>query len=197
AEDTATGEDAGQLPFETLTTFFLAGERLQKNPLDADGLEELLAATEVADPASPPYGVQPRLWEQTCALAERLADALVVPPIGKPTAVVPVPTPWTRRMSRGFSFPHVLAHAVAQRLGAPLVDALTIVPGRKQASLGREDRRANLARRIENRRPVPGRILLVDDVVTTGATGEACARALLSDASAEVWMAAVCAARED
>ena len=41
-----------------------------------DGLEQLLAATEVADPACPPYGVQPRLWEQTCALAERLADAL-------------------------------------------------------------------------------------------------------------------------
>jgi hypothetical protein len=76
AEQTADAEAAGQLPFETLTTFFLAGERLQKNPLDADGLEELLAATEVADPANPPYGVQPRLWEQTCALAERLADAL-------------------------------------------------------------------------------------------------------------------------
>jgi hypothetical protein len=77
--DSDAGSDdgeAGQLPFETLTTFFLAGERLQKNPLDADGLEELLAATEVADPTTPPYGVQPRLWEQTCALADRLADAL-------------------------------------------------------------------------------------------------------------------------
>ena len=74
--DTADGGEAGQLPFETLTTFFLAGERLHRNPLDADGLEELLAATDVADPANPPYGVQPRLWEQTCALAERLADAL-------------------------------------------------------------------------------------------------------------------------
>lgn len=68
--------DGGPLPFETLTTFFLAGERLHRNPLDADGLEELLAATEVADPVNPPYGVQPKLWEQTCALAERLADAL-------------------------------------------------------------------------------------------------------------------------
>jgi hypothetical protein len=73
---TPEGAEAGQLPFETLTTFFLAGERLHRNPLDADGLEELLAATEVADPAQPPYGVQPRLWEQTCALAERVADAL-------------------------------------------------------------------------------------------------------------------------
>ena len=29
-------EEADQLPFETLTTFFLVGERLQRNPLDAE-----------------------------------------------------------------------------------------------------------------------------------------------------------------
>lgn len=70
-------DDADQLPFETLTTFFLAGGRLQRNPLDADGLEQLLEATEVADPAHPPYGVDKRLWERTCALADELAAALV------------------------------------------------------------------------------------------------------------------------
>lgn len=65
-----------QLPFETLTTFFLAGDRLRRNPLDADGLEQLIAATEIADPANPPYGVERRLWERTCALADRLASTL-------------------------------------------------------------------------------------------------------------------------
>lgn len=69
-------EEADQLPFETLTTFFLAGERLRRNPLDADGLEQLLAATKVADPRRTPYGVERRLWERTCALAEQLADVL-------------------------------------------------------------------------------------------------------------------------
>jgi hypothetical protein len=69
-------EDGDRLPFETLTTFFLAGDRLQKNPLDADGLEELLSATEVADPARPPYGVEKRLWQRTCQLADELAAAL-------------------------------------------------------------------------------------------------------------------------
>ncbi len=69
-------EEADRLPFETLTTFFLAGERLQRNPLDADGLEQLLRAVAVADPARPPYGVDPRLWKRTCELAEELADAL-------------------------------------------------------------------------------------------------------------------------
>lgn len=73
------GDDEGdddELPFETLTTFFLAGERLQRNPFDADGLEQLLEAIDVADPAHPPYGVDVRLWQRTCALAEALADAL-------------------------------------------------------------------------------------------------------------------------
>jgi hypothetical protein len=76
AAHSAAGADV-ELPFETLTTFFLAGERLRRNTLDADGLEQLLAAIDVADPARPPYGVEVRLWRSTCALAEQLADALV------------------------------------------------------------------------------------------------------------------------
>ncbi|MDO8389364.1 MAG: hypothetical protein Q7V57_02665 [Actinomycetota bacterium] len=68
--------DDDRLPFETLTTFFLAGTRLQRNPLDADGLEQLVRAVEVADPLQPPYGVDIRLWTRTCELAEELADAL-------------------------------------------------------------------------------------------------------------------------
>ncbi|MEO8264332.1 MAG: hypothetical protein ABI706_02355 [Ilumatobacteraceae bacterium] len=69
--------EADQLPFETLTTFFLAGDRLQRNPLDADGLEQLLSATDVADPEHPPYGVDKRLWLRMCELADDLAAALV------------------------------------------------------------------------------------------------------------------------
>ena len=72
-----TEDDTDQLPFETLTTFFLAGDRLQRNPLDADGLEQLLSATEVADPDRPPYGVEKRLWLRMCELADQLAAALV------------------------------------------------------------------------------------------------------------------------
>ena len=71
------GVEEDQLPFETLTTFFLAGDRLQRNPLDADGLEQLLSATDVADPERPPYGVDKKLWLRMCELADDLAAALV------------------------------------------------------------------------------------------------------------------------
>ena len=77
--DPASGGDAAptQPPPEVLTTFFLASERLRRDPLDPDGLEQLLLATDVAEPEQPPFGVQPRLWQQTCELADALADALV------------------------------------------------------------------------------------------------------------------------
>jgi len=68
--------EADQLPFETLTTFFLAGERLRRNPLDAEGLEQLIKATDVADPRYAPYGVELPLWKRSCELAEQLADVL-------------------------------------------------------------------------------------------------------------------------
>jgi len=66
-----------ELPFETLTTFFLAAERLQRNTQDADGLEQLLEALEVAEPERRPYGVELLLWQKTCELADALASALV------------------------------------------------------------------------------------------------------------------------
>lgn len=68
---------ADELPFETLTTFFLAAERLQRNTQDADGLEQLLDALEVAEPERRPYGVELLLWQKTCELADALASALV------------------------------------------------------------------------------------------------------------------------
>jgi hypothetical protein len=76
--DADTDDDGAveRLPFETLTTFFLAGERLARNSLDPDGLDDLLEAVDVADPQNPPYGVERGLWMRTCELAEELADAL-------------------------------------------------------------------------------------------------------------------------
>jgi hypothetical protein len=65
-----------EVPFESLNSFFLAGERLRKHPHDADGLERLLDALKVADPNRPPRGVELRVWRRSCELAEKLADAL-------------------------------------------------------------------------------------------------------------------------
>ncbi|CAB4884158.1 unannotated protein [freshwater metagenome] len=69
--------EADELPFETLNNFFLAGERLRREPRDATGLERLLDALKVADTSRPPRGVELGVWRRSCQLADELADALV------------------------------------------------------------------------------------------------------------------------
>jgi hypothetical protein len=75
-DDSPMSESEEQLPFETLNSFFLAGERLQRDPSDANGLDRLLEALDVAAPNRPPRGVELRLWRRACELAEQLADAI-------------------------------------------------------------------------------------------------------------------------
>ena len=98
-------------------------------------------------------------------------------------AVVPVPLAPSRLRERGFNQAELLAAPLAERLGARLVPILARGPGgRRQATLGRRARRANIAGRFVARRPPPDRLahaLLVDDVLTTGATALSCAVALV------------------
>ena len=97
-------------------------------------------------------------------------------------AVVPVPLAPSRLRERGFNQAGLLARPVAASLGAPLVEALSREPGgRRQAGLGGRARRTNVDGRFVARRDAANavpRALLVDDVLTTGATAFACAAAL-------------------
>lgn len=97
-------------------------------------------------------------------------------------AIVPVPLHWRRRLARGYNQAERIAHPLAARLGLPLLPALRRTrPTPPQTSLGKADRLANLHRAF--RVPHPRRLnrlrlLLVDDVATTGATLDAAATAL-------------------
>ena len=126
------------------------------------------------------------------AWADRIAPALLDAPMD---AIVPVPSPWTRRLIRGFAPSAVLAQALSRRLDIPVQHALCIGRGPMLAGLGGSQRQAALAGRVRSRLPVSGHVLLVDDVVTTGATAEACCRELLGDTTEAIWLATVCASR--
>jgi ComF family protein len=95
-------------------------------------------------------------------------------------AVVPVPLHVSRLFERGFNQAALLAAPVSRALGVPLLArALERTrPTEKQADLDRSARLRNVASAFRARSRVPARILLVDDVRTTGATQDACAIAL-------------------
>ncbi|MBI3333572.1 MAG: ComF family protein [Candidatus Omnitrophica bacterium] len=108
-------------------------------------------------------------------------------------AVVPVPLHPTRFRDRGFNQSGLLARAVADRLHLLVLPRLLIrqKPTLPQAQLPREERLANVQGAFGVREdPLirMGRILLVDDVFTTGATAEACAQLLKQAGAGRVFV---------
>ena len=114
-------------------------------------------------------------------LSAPIAESL--PAAYRPDLIVEVPLHSARSRERGYNQAALLADALAERLGCPrLPEALLRQrPTRPQARLGPGARRANLAGAIRVRAPerLEGReVLVVDDVITTGSTMEACLDAL-------------------
>ena len=101
--------------------------------------------------------------------------------------LVPVPLHPVRARRRGFNQAAVLAAAISRRTGLAASDCLRRRgPGRPQVGRGRGARLAGPAGSVEARARVPPVALIVDDVVTTGATLAACAAALRAAGTSEV-----------
>jgi ComF family protein len=105
-------------------------------------------------------------------------------------ALIPVPLYWSRRWRRGFNQAEVLAGAVGREHGLPVLSrALRRVRPTPPQQGDAETRRRNVRDAFEISVPstVAGKcLLLVDDVFTTGATANACAKEIRRAGAAEV-----------
>lgn len=109
--------------------------------------------------------------------------------------VVPVPLHRFRLARRGFNQAAEIAREVAGSLGARYSETLWATRRtRDQVELSAAERRDNVAGAFRAEERVGGKILLVDDVLTTGATLSACSEALREAGAAEIHALTLCRA---
>ena len=129
-------------------------------------------------------------------VVERLAAPLMLRVLDRGErfdAVVPVPLHRSRLRRRGFNQAELLARGLAVGLNAPVSDKLRSVRRtRDQVELSAAERRANVEGAFAARERVRGKVLLVDDVFTTGATTSECAGTLLRGGAEEVHAVSLC-----
>ena len=107
-----------------------------------------------------------------------------------PDVIVPVPLHGRRERERGYNQAALLARELGRRAGLPVEPALrrTADTPPQVDMVGLDERRANIEDAFECVADVRGRrLLLVDDVVTTGSTMGACAAPLKAAGASKVW----------
>lgn len=122
-------------------------------------------------------------------------ETLALAPEARPDWVVPIPLHPQRLRARGFNPAGAVARDLARARGVPLQPAALrrVRDTPSQTGLGRRQRLGNVRGAFRAAGPVPERIWLIDDVVTTHATLEEAARTLRRAGAKEV--IALCATR--
>ena len=149
------------------------------------------------------YPYVPPLQEALClfkyrgkiTLAPTLARLMIdqLPPLDPVDLIMPVPLHSERLREREFNQSLLLADLIGRHLHCPVsyTNLLRIVPSQPQTMLSRKDRLRNLRKAFSLRHPdriAKKRILLIDDVYTTGTTVNECAKTLRKTGSGDVYV---------
>ena len=140
-------------------------------------------------------------YEGRCEYADFYAEAILARYRGKilswrPQRIVPVPIHKSRQKERGYNQAAELARRLGDSLSSP-VDETLLVREKKTAAqkeLGANERAENLKNAFAAARPAEGvrRVLLVDDIFTTGLTMKNCVEALKAAGVEKVYGCSVC-----
>jgi ComF family protein len=166
-------------------------ERAELEAMGVHAVSRVVAASAYGSAPLLQRAVRTLKYRRIPSLAQPLGSLLVsasdLLQIHPGITLCPVPLHWMRRFHRGFNQAELLARIVSQERGWPLTHCL-----RRHRSTGAQANRSHMERRhaldgaFVARPPVPSHIVLVDDIVTTGSTLEACASALRQAGVADV-----------
>ena len=158
-------------------------------PLAIDGIRSVFLYEGIVRQAVHQFKYR-RLKAMAAPLGQLMADYLGAHPL--PCGVLtPVPLHPKRLRERGYNQASLLAHEIGKHTRVPVVEA-TLVRQRDTISQARTasaaERRGNVRDAFACRQELAGeRVLLIDDVSTTGATLDACAVALKDAGAGSVW----------
>ena len=114
----------------------------------------------------------------------------------KPQLILPIPIHRSRRRVRGYNQAEEIAKRLGKHLGIPVRNDILVRRRRTEAQkeLGAAGRERNLEKALDVTASLEGvkRILVVDDIYTTGSTLQACARALKKAGAEKVYGCTVC-----
>ena len=125
-------------------------------------------------------GVHALKYEDVRGVAHPLAELLVPHIQWTFDAIIPVPLHYLRLQKRGYNQANLLAQALSERIRIPVLEDILIRTRAttSQVELSAAERRENVAEAFSINGNVPPRVLLIDDVCTTGSTLTAAAQAL-------------------
>ncbi|MCR5585699.1 MAG: double zinc ribbon domain-containing protein [Lachnospiraceae bacterium] len=119
----------------------------------------------------------------------------------RPEVIVPVPMDRRKEMIRGFNQSELIAESLSKHINVPVKGLLCKVgKTRDQKRLNRQQRTQNLARVfdvVKEHEKMPERVLIADDIFTTGSTVNACAMALKRAGVKKVYFICIAAGTAD